>query len=75
MLKRKTAGKKLSASLKRNNEWLKCNRHKPVRELIGLVNQNLRGYYAYYGITFNGRSLYTFRREMERLFFRMAEPA
>ena len=62
--------KKLIASFKRNNEWLKGNRHKPVKELIGLVNQELRGHYAYYGITFNGKSLYAFRREMEKLLFK-----
>ena len=53
IVKRKTAKKKLKASITRLEEWVKRNRHKPVKQLIPELNQKLRGHYGYYGITFN----------------------
>jgi group II intron reverse transcriptase/maturase len=70
ILKRKTSSKKLRMSLKRMYEWLKKNRHKPVKELIYTINQKLRGHYGYYGITFNSRSLYSFYRQVKRMLYK-----
>lgn len=47
VLKRKTSSKKLRASLKRMNEWLRYNRHRKVGELIGEMNLKLQGHYGY----------------------------
>lgn len=74
ILKRKTSKKKLKVSLHRTNEWIRDNRHKPVKELIKELNQKLQGHYSYYGITFNSRSLelfhYKVRRQLHKWFNR-----
>jgi len=67
VLKRKTSSGKLTASLKRLNQWLKDNRHRPTSELVDAVNLKLRGHYAYYGVTFNGRSLNLYYLHARRL--------
>jgi RNA-directed DNA polymerase len=66
ILKRKTSSKKMSASLKRMDDWIKLNRHIGVKELIVKVNQKLRGYYGYYGITFNNRKLNSYYEQTKR---------
>jgi RNA-directed DNA polymerase len=66
ILKRKTSSKKMSASLKRMDDWIKANRHVGVKELIVRVNQKLRGYYGYYGITFNSRKLKSYYEQTKR---------
>lgn len=66
ILKRKTSSKKLDASLKRMDEWIKLNRHGRIRELIARVNQKLRGHYGYYGITFNSRKLNSYYEQTKR---------
>jgi RNA-directed DNA polymerase len=66
ILKRKTSSKKLDASLKRMEEWIKLNRHGRIRELIAKLNQKLRGHYGYYGITFNSRKLNSYYEQTKR---------
>lgn len=66
ILKRKTSSKKMSASLKRMDDWIKKNRHIGVKELIERLNQKLRGYYGYYGITFNNRKLNSYYEQTKR---------
>jgi RNA-directed DNA polymerase len=70
ILKRKTQSKKMKASLKRLNEWMKANRHKPVELYIAELNQKLRGHYGYYGITFNSRMLKSYYEQVKRLLFK-----
>jgi len=67
VLKRKTSSKKLTVSITKVGEWIKRNRHRKLKELIYELNTKLRGHYAYYGITFNYRSLNSFRRQVENL--------
>jgi group II intron reverse transcriptase/maturase len=57
VLKRRTSSRKLCESVKRMTGWIKQNRHIGMRVLITKLNEKLRGYYEYYGITFNGRRL------------------
>jgi len=59
-LKKRTSRKKLRASLISFNQWLKKNRSLSVRELIPKLNSKLRGYYNYYGVIGNARSLWQF---------------
>lgn len=66
ILKRKTSSKKLSASLKRMDEWIKVNRHGRISELIVKLNQKLRGHYGYYGITFNSRRVNSYYEQTKR---------
>ena len=70
LLMRKTSSKKLKMSLKRLSEWIKLNRHRPVKELIGKLNQKLTGHYAYYGITFNGKGLNVFFEQVKRILYK-----
>jgi RNA-directed DNA polymerase len=67
ILKRKTSGKKLNASLKRMEEWIRDNRHKlSLTELIRELNLKLRGHYGYYGITFNSKMISSFHYQTKR---------
>ena len=54
-VKRKTAGKRLSRSLKAINQWLQSHLHLEVREQWNKLMQKLHGHFAYYGITGNRR--------------------
>jgi len=67
ILKRKTSSKKLRMSLKRLNEWMKRNRHRPVKQIIHLLNQKLQGHYGYYGITFNYRAVSCYHERVRRI--------
>jgi len=70
ILKRKTSGKKLRASLKRMNEWLKFNRHGRLEHVIAELNLKLRGHYQYYGITFNAHKLACYYESVKRLLYK-----
>jgi len=60
VLKRKTSRKKFNLSLTKVRTWIKLNRHTKLNELIERLNVKLRGYYNYYGITFNFKRLKDF---------------
>jgi group II intron reverse transcriptase/maturase len=70
ILKRKTSSKKLRISLNKICDWIKVNRHLPIKALIFELNRKLRGYYEYYGITFNSRSLEKFYVQVERMLYK-----
>lgn len=57
---RRTARKKLQGACRRIKEWIKLNRHMPVREFFSGLNLRLRGHYNYYGVRGNSRSLSRF---------------
>jgi group II intron reverse transcriptase/maturase len=67
IVKRKTAKKRLSRSLRGINDWCRKSRHEPVSEQHKALNQKLKGHYGYFGITGNGRSLAGYRHEAGRL--------
>jgi group II intron reverse transcriptase/maturase len=67
VVRRKTAKKRLSRSLKAINEWCKRHRHDPVREQRRQLNMKLKGHYGYYGITGNGHSLAKYLHQVKRL--------
>lgn len=60
IIKRKTAKGRLSRALVAIAQWCRRNRHRPVKEQHAILVNKLRGHYAYYGITGNGRSLSAF---------------
>jgi RNA-directed DNA polymerase len=71
ILKRKTSKKKLRGALIRMNEWIRDSRHLySFEELIIKLNQKLRGYYNYYGITFNSRQLSKYYEKVKRMLFK-----
>ena len=66
VVKRKTASKKLRASIKRVYHWCKSNRHEPLREQQVALSRKLHGHYGYYAITGNSRSVCSFYRQVLR---------
>lgn len=70
VLKRKTSKTKFTLSLSKIRDWIRQNRHRPLKELIVLLNSKLRGHYSYYGITFNSRCIGKFHKEVERTLFK-----
>ena len=71
-VKRKTSRKKLSHKCKEVHELIGEMRTLPVKEIVKKLNQILVGYYHYYGITDNSRSITSFRyRVTKSLFFWM----
>jgi len=69
-LKRRTAQKRLWASLARFAQWCRAARQLELRELIRALNAKLRGYYNYYGVVGNYESLETFFRQALRILFK-----
>ena len=69
-VKVKSDRKKMVSKLKKLNIWLKSNRHMPIDLLIGRLNKSLRGYYNYYGVTDNTRSLQKFNYMVTNLLFK-----
>lgn len=63
----RTSRKRLRASLVRVTEWLKAQRHQPVRQLVEALNARLRGHYNYYGVIGNSRSLRACFHQVGRL--------
>lgn len=69
-VKRKTSKKKFRASLLDFKLWLKNNRHMNPAELMKKLETKLNGYYRYYGMTDNGKSLENFREEIRKYLFK-----
>lgn len=67
VIKRKTAKGRLSRALSSIAQWCRRHRHMPVREQHAQLVKKLRGHYAYYGITGNGRSLASFYHFVQRI--------
>jgi RNA-directed DNA polymerase len=70
MIKMRTSRKKFRKSVAVFTEWIKEHRHKRMSWIFAEVNTKLRGYYQYYGVTGNGRSLREFRLCVRRLLYR-----
>ena len=56
-VKRRTARKKLQGAVQRMGEWLRTHRHQKLPELMQTLKAKLRGYWNYYGVIGNSRSL------------------
>ena len=63
----RTSRKRLRSALARVTEWLRAERHLPVRQLVEALNARLRGHYNYYGVIGNSRSLCAFFYQARRL--------
>jgi group II intron reverse transcriptase/maturase len=66
-VRRRTSRKRLRASLARATEWIKTQRHLPIRQLVEALNVRLRGHYNYYGVIGNYESLRSYFRQVGRL--------
>ena len=69
-LKRRTARKSLRASLRRFTDWCRSNRHRRMRDLFGELSRKLLGYYRYFGIYGNDRSLKQFHHAATRILYK-----
>jgi RNA-directed DNA polymerase len=63
----RTSRKRLRSALARVTEWLKAQRHLPVRQLVEALNARLRGHYNYYGVIGNHASLRSYFYQVTRL--------
>ena len=59
-MKRKTISKRFTAKLKMYKQWLKVNRTLPTADILKITAAKLRGHFAYYGVTDNGKSIRNF---------------
>ena len=57
VVKRKTAKSRLARALVRMNVWCRSNRHEPLKYQHLRLCQKLTGYFAYFGITGNSKSI------------------
>lgn len=69
-VKRKTSRKKFRNSLKRCSQWLKENRTLPIDGLMKRLSVKLTGYFRYYGITDNSKSINNYRDKVRTLLFK-----
>jgi len=60
IVKVKTAKDRLSRAIKRAGQWCRGNRHKKVQDQHRALCSKLIGYYGYFGVTHNSRSLHVF---------------
>ena len=60
VVQRKTAKDRFTRALREIGRWCRAHRHWPVAAQQAALSRKLRGHYAYYGITGNGRALARF---------------
>jgi RNA-directed DNA polymerase len=70
VIRRTTSKGRFTRALKRITGWCRTQRHRPVTEQHAMLVRKLRGHYAYFGITGNGRTLGRFLHEVERVWRR-----
>ena len=70
IVKRRTSREKLYASLANFKVWLKKSSRLPKNILFALLNRKLRGYYNYYGIIGNYKSLGSFVYRVTQALFK-----
>jgi RNA-directed DNA polymerase len=67
IVRRKTSRVRLRRSIKKISEWCRTHRHLPIAAQQEILNQKLKGHYAYFGVTGNARSLQVFRDKVQRI--------
>lgn len=67
---RRTARKKLQASIKACRAWVKLNRHVPLPKLIPTMIRKVRGHYNYFCACGNTSSLWIFYQEAVRALYK-----
>ena len=68
-VKRKTSKKKFAKKCRELNKVIRDMRNWRLESIFSKLNQILTGYYHYYGITDNGRSLDMMKRKVEEMLF------
>lgn len=67
---RRTSRKKLKASVANFTEWIKTDRNKKISKILITLKAKYRGYWNYYGVIGNQRSLNTFYYRTRRILFK-----
>ena len=67
VVQRKTAKDRFTRAIREVGRWCQAHRHWPVAAQQAALHRKLKGHYAYYGITGNGRALACFLYEVRRL--------
>lgn len=70
VVRRKTAKSRLTRAIRAVSEWCRDHRHNQVAEQFRGLASKLRGHYQYYGLTGNGRALYSFYEAVRRQWHR-----
>ena len=70
IVKRKTASQRQARGLSRINDWCRRHRHLPVAWQHRQLSAKLRGHFAYYGVTGNGRALQCFRARVVQIWLK-----
>jgi group II intron reverse transcriptase/maturase len=65
----KTSRKKTRDKLKKFRKWVKDRRDWKISKIISGINRSLRGYYQYFGISGNSRSLSDLCQRVRRIIF------
>lgn len=69
-VKRKTSSKKMRVKIKECNKWLRENRTMDIHKIMERLRRTLIGYFNYYCITDNSRSVRNFVDKVKRLLFK-----
>jgi RNA-directed DNA polymerase len=69
-VKRRTSRKKLWLAVRRLKEWIKMNRHKPMKNFFRTMNSKLKGHYNYYGVRGNSNSIWRFYKQAVKLIYK-----
>jgi RNA-directed DNA polymerase len=67
VIRRRTARKRLTRSLKAIGQWCWENLHEPLRVQVEALGRKLKGHFGYYGITGNYEALARYRLEVIRI--------
>jgi RNA-directed DNA polymerase len=67
VVRQSTAKSRFARSLASVSDWCRHNLHLRIAEQQRHLGQMMRGHYAYYGITGNGRRLRWYAHQVERI--------
>jgi group II intron reverse transcriptase/maturase len=70
-VKRRTSKKKLRHALVALKDWMRTNRHKPIKVLAESLRRKYLGHFNYYGVVGNAVSLWRFWNASRRIIFRV----
>ena len=70
MINRRTSRKKYKASIANFTKWIQENRNIRIGELLSTLKAKLRGYYNYYGLRCNSKSLADFYYQTNKILFK-----
>ncbi len=70
VLERRTSRKRMRSSVKIFTKWMKQNRHQNKRRLIATLIKKLNGYWNYYAITGNSKSVSAIYRLFDEIIFK-----